>query len=421
MEDLAKLLYRSGLHADTAEIRTLAQSHLAQMRIGIYGGKTPLPMRVVELFPNKTRDESPVAVAICTETDIVTGTVLGDTYEPFASFPIPGGEYPAPMADVVFALGELLEDLLTPACRRLAVSLPFGLDYAETGAVLVSEVPRGLQISDYASYDLRAGLAAELQERGCVPSQMTFLPLVSAAHLGAMTRGDAQRYMSLYWGEHFNVGFSMPKTAMLKLKSGEAGLRLVDTGAGSATAVPFGVVDLTMDRDSQNPGEHLLDKMLSTRYLGEQYRFAMIKAAEDKLLSFMCGRQFLELRKLSTENLLLFWSESDGDNQIALLCQYDEKDRACALKVAEAVMRRVSHLVLSQIVAVLELIGAGRDLDHPVCIGIAGKAVDFDCMQAYLPSLAMDLEEMGYYVQFTDRPSEDLLARGTAQAVFFQG
>lgn len=420
MDELNHLLTRSGLHPDALSISTLAQLTSAQMRIGLYGGQSSIPMRPTELCPTgKVPTKEAVAVVSCNEREFRTAMLSfsedGPKLSPGESFPIPGAEYPAPMGDFLFAAAELVEPFLTD-CKHVALALPFALDYASSGAVHLIRPPAELRLTDWEGVDLHAAFLEELLSRGFPEVTVCLLGSVSAAHLGAVSTYPAKRYLSLYWDESYNSGFALPKTAILKLKSGENALRLLDCGAGSFQGVPFGAIDLTMDRDSLYPGENLLDKMLSTRYLGEQYRFTMIKAAEDGILSFMCGREFLSLRKLSLDSLLQFLEDPAGSNLLAEFCKHDERDKDIALSIAEAVLDRALRLVLSNLLALLQLTGAGREKDSPVCVALGGDAFSHSAIYARFLSLLQKelLEQRGYFL--TPYYTPDLVLTGAAAA-----
>lgn len=419
MDKLSTLLARCGLHPDALSISTMAQQNVAQMRIGLYGGRSSLPMRPTELCPTGPVPQNEmVAVATCNEREIHTASLLfsadGPQITSGDTFPLPGAEYPAPISDLIFAAAELLEPLLESCCHA-ALALPFPLEYASTGEVYLVRPPAELRFSDWEGLDLHATLTQELSSRG-FSGTVRLLGCVSAAHLGAVSSYPAKRYLSLYWDESFTSGFALPKTAILKVKSGETSLRLLDCGSGSLQAVPFGTVDLTMDRDSLYPGEHLMDKMLSTRYLGEQYRFSMIKAAEDSLLSFMCGREFLSLRKLSLASLLQFLQEPEGSNVLAEFCKHDPKDKEIALAVGEAVLTRAIHLILANLLALLQVSGAGRDPNSPVCVALGGDAFAQTAIYTRFASLLQTelTEKRGYFLSPYYTP--DLILQGAGAA-----
>lgn len=380
MDQYIPLLHRCGLHSSETALSTMTLINLAQMRIGLYGGKSSILMQPTYFSPvgQPVRDEA-VAVIDCSETELRTAkicmTAQGISLTNGESFPTPGADYPAPLSDLLFGAVTLLEPFLAD-CRHIALALPFPLRYTEAGEVYLMQPPAHLRLSDWEGVELRAALRKELKAHGW-DSDGSVLPIgtISAVHLGGMLSCSGEsRYLSLHWGESFNSGFALPKTGILKLKSGDSTLQLLDCGSGSLTGVPFGSIDLVMDRDSADPGENLLNKLLSVRTLGEQYRFAMIKAVESDLLTFMCGREFLSLRKLSLSSLLQLLTNPDGLHLLADFCKHDENDLKVALVVAQAVVDRALRLVLSNLSAVLALTGAGRSAEYPALIALSGSA-----------------------------------------------
>lgn len=372
-------LRRCGMAPEDLDFITMTNLFLGQMRIGFYGGATSIPMRPTYLSPSGSFPISePIAVAEVNEEEIrtalVTFTEEGPVLTPGESFPVPGSEYPAPFADLIFAVATLLEPLIQNS-RSIAICLPFPMEKTNEGDFAIHRFPTSMRITDWEGKGICASLSLELSSRGIMDKHILPIHTVSAVLMGGMSaRPKETRYLSLTWGHGVNSGISAPKSAILKLKSGENQLMLLECGSGSLTGVPFSTIDLIMDRDSQFPGEDLLDKMVSTQNLGELFRFTMVKAVEAELLTFMCGRGFLSLRKLSLSAVLQFLSEPNGDNQLASFCRNHETDKAVALCVARAVLERATRLVCANLAAVLLLTGAGRTKDAPALVSLFGSA-----------------------------------------------
>lgn len=421
MDAISLLLMRCGLHQSTVDLNTLAQANLAQMRIGLYGGKSSLPMRPTYLRPSAALPQGVrVAVAACSETEIRTAQISthasGAALCPGESFPLPGLDYPAPLEDLIYGALTLLEPFLAES-SHVALSLPFSLDYRPGGEVFLARPPAVLSLSDWEGVDLRAALKAGLAARGFADRQVLPIGTVSAAHFCALLDAPGEgRYLSLNWGRGFHSSLAMPKCGILKLKSGETLLQLVESGAGGFCSVPFGLIDLITDRDSRYPGEDLLDKMLSTHSLGEQYRFSMIQAVEARLLTFMCGRDFLSLRKLSLNAVLRFLADPDGDHTLANFCRHDERDKQVALAVAQAVLDRALRLILAHLAALLRLSGAGASADVPALLCLSGEAfAQPDLLRRFQYLLETELKDsLGLHCKIYHNPDCTLLGAAAA-------
>lgn len=374
MNSLSNLLFQSGLHPSQLDVPTMAHSIIGQMRIGLYAGKSSLPMLPTQLTAmGEIEEDCRVAVAHISEKNIETTCVHISKTEckeqRGESFPLPGVEYPSTFEDLIFAIAELLEPILSD-CDRIAVCLPFPM---ESDCIL--RVKASLRISDFEGKSLTKALSEELESRGITGKAIVAIPSVCASICSAIANvPQAKRFFTLSWGHGTNTGFSLPKTVILKLHTGETTLNVVDCCSGDCESLPIGTVDLAMDRDSSNPGENLLDKMVSIESIGEVYRLTMIKAIEAKLLTFMCGRHFLSLKTLRLEDFISFLESPDGDNALAHFCSEAEEDRQVALAVANAVLSRCVSLLCANIAAMLLLTGAGASEDEPAVISLCGDA-----------------------------------------------
>ncbi|MBP1758540.1 MAG: hypothetical protein H6Q61_789 [Firmicutes bacterium] len=200
------LLHRSGLSPSAWDLETLTRLNLAQMRIGFYGGASSIPVHPTWLTPSGSLPkDAPVAVALVDEREIrcalVTFTEEGPTVEPGDSFPVPGGEYPAPLEDLLFAVAELIEPLLTRASGViLSLSLPLILD--STGDRHILSLPPGLALSGWENAPLAAGLHRELESRGYAPLPVLAVPTVASVLLDGVAAQSGSRYLGGQDGWH---------------------------------------------------------------------------------------------------------------------------------------------------------------------------------------------------------------------------
>ena len=110
---------------DRLDQTTLSQMFLAQMRVALYGGVSSIPVLPTFLKPFGTLHEgTPVAVAEIDDREVRVSLVTfsGGRAEVTDAdrFPVPGREYPAPLADLLFAVAELAQ----PPADRAAGSRP---------------------------------------------------------------------------------------------------------------------------------------------------------------------------------------------------------------------------------------------------------------------------------------------------------
>lgn len=377
-----------GMDPEGIDLLTMTNLFLAQMRIGLYGGHSTILMLPTYLTPlgEPTKDK-PVAVVEVNSEEIraalITLTDLGPVTAAESSFPVPGGDYPAPWDDLIFGVAELLEPLARKA-SCICFCTPFPVQFSKDGEGTLLRLPESLKISGWEGKGLRSALTAELNRRGI---QVPVIPVSSAAAVlmnGQIVSPGQSRYLGLIWDNGADVAFSAPGSAILKLKGdAPAGLTLVDTASGSFTGVPCGTVDLYLDRDSKASGEDLYTKMISSNHLGDIYRFTMIKAVEADLLTFGCGRDFLSLTKLDLDTVEAFLREPEGENRLAVFCR-EPADRQLALDTARAIFDRTARLVCANLTAALALTGAGKDPDKPAYLCASGRALQVPLIRSLL-------------------------------------
>ena len=103
---------------------------------------------------------------------------------------------------------------------------------------------------------------------------------------------------------------------------------------------------------------------------------------------------------------------------MAHFCREPE-DREMGLAVARAVLDRAARLVCANLSAVLQFIGAGKDPQKPVCIGLWGDAFRHgpvrDALARHLETFTRD--RLGIHVTLCT--GEDMPAVGSAAAALY--
>ncbi len=423
-QKLTDLLRANSMTPDTLHGPTLTQLFLSQMRVSLYGGVSSIPMLPSFLKPfGPLTEDTPVAVAEVDDREVrvclVTFSKGRARCQAQDSFPVPGREYPAPFEDLIYAVAELLQPLLDRA-KRIALCLPFPVDYDSKGDGSIRRFPGSMTVHDFAGKLVLASLAQELRERKISPLPMVLISQPAAALLAAGVQAPGQRrYLGLTWGSGIDLGFVAPGSIVLRWPGIPGDLTLFSGGFSQAQCVPFGLVDYSKDRDCYGPGLDLYLKMVSTDYLGEIYRLVMIKAAERKLLSFGCSRDVLSLTWLDLDTLVDFLTHPETGGTLAHFCR-EPQDREVGLAVGKAVLDRAARLVCANLAAVLQFIGGGREADAPVCVGLQGAAFAASPLKAAFEAQVQSYlrEALGLHVTLWQ--GEDMLAIGSAAGALYQ-
>lgn len=424
-QQLTDLLRANSMTPDTLHGPTLTQLFLSQMRVSLYGGVSSIPMLPTFLSPFGTLEEDvPVAVAELDDQEVRVCLVTFSQGQAHCSdqdsFPVPGRDYPAPWEDLIYAVAELLQPLLDRA-KKVALCLPFPVDYDSKGDGSIRRFPGTMQVSDFAGKLVLATLAQELQDRAVTPPPMVLVSHPAAALLAAGVQNPGQsRYLGLTWGSDIDLSFVAPGSIVLRWPGIPGNLMLFSGGFSAAQCVPFGLVDYSKDRDCYGPGLDLYLKMVSTDYLGEVYRLVMIKAAERKLLSFGCSRDVLSLTWLGLDTLVEFLTDPETGGTLAHFCREPE-DREVGLAVGRAVLDRAAHLVCANLAAVLQFIGGGQDPKAPVCVGLQGTAFAAPPLRAAFEAQVQRYLRDTLGLSITLWYGEDMLAVGSAAGALYQG
>lgn len=421
---LTDLLRQSSMTPDSLDLRTLTQMFLSQMRIALYGGVSSVPM-----LPTFLKPFGPLPLgeqAVVAEVDdrevrvsLVRSEAEGLSVGETASFPVPGREYPAPLSDLLYAAAELAEPFL-PQAQRLALCLPFPIDFDGKGDGCIRRFPGSMSVSDFSGKPVLAALAEELNSRGCPKLPMVLVPEAAAVQRAAsLSLPKGARCVGLSWGSGIDAGFTAPGSIVLRWPGIDGGLMHFQGGFSSAQCVPFGMVDYSKDRDCYGPGLDLYLKMVSTEYLGDTARLTLIKAAERKLLSFGCSRDVLSLTYLGLDTVLEFLDDPIRGCTLAHFCR-EPQDREIGLVVCEAVLDRAVRLVCANLSAVLSFAGAGRDAASPAYVGLWGDAFQSPRLRTMLEQSLHTFTQdvLGIHVKLCPGTASPVL--GAAAAAFGQ-
>lgn len=144
---LTNLLRANSMTPDTLDGPTLTQLFLSQMRISLYGGESSIPMLPTFSKPfGALADGVPVAVAEMDDREVRVSLVTfrGGQAQCTSqdSFPVPGRDYPAPLADLIYAVAERSSPCWTrPRPWPCACPSPWTLTGRETVSSAASLAP----------------------------------------------------------------------------------------------------------------------------------------------------------------------------------------------------------------------------------------------------------------------------------------
>ena len=325
-------------------------------------------------------DGVPVAVAEVDDQEVRVSLVTFprrpvSLHQP-GQLPVPGRDHPAPLADLIYAVAELIQPLLDQA-QALALCLPLPVDFDGKGDGIIRRFPGTMTVTEFSQQPVLAALQAELQDRGCPPLPMTLVSEPDAVLLAAgVQQPGCSRYVGLTWGSSVDVGFAAPGSIVLRWRGIPGDLMLFDSGLSPGPMRPLRPGGFLQGPGQLCPWQRSLSKDGLHRLPG-----GGLPAGDDQgrrgqtpLLPGAPGCALL--RWLDFDTLAEFLTDPEKGGTLAHFCREPE-DREVGLAVGQAVLDRAAKLLCVGLASVLQFVGAGRDPKAPACVGLHGAAFSF--------------------------------------------
>ncbi len=203
----------------------------------------------------------------------------------FRKFPMPGTRSPISCDAFFDALaGYLLE--FDPSISRVGFCFSFPTEILPDRDGRILSFAKEVQVPDGAGRLIGVGINAALRARGAAEKRFCILNDTVAAML-ACAGGSVGRYSGMIGfilGTGTNTCY-LESAAEIRKIGGGSGQMAVNVESGCYSGLPRGDYDRELDAASQNPGDHLLEKMISGGYLGELITRTLRGAIREGLFS----------------------------------------------------------------------------------------------------------------------------------------
>jgi len=157
------------------------------------------------------------------------------------------------------------------------------------------------------------------------------------------------------------------------------GSMIINTESGAYARAPRGKIDELFDSGTVNPGEYMLEKMMSGGYQGGIILAVIKKAAEENLFSKRLAERFAAIDELTSKevNDYLYYPYSN-DNILAKCCnssnpEDEAGDRMVLYYLIDSLLERAGKLAAILLSAVVLKTGKGKNPCAPVCITADGS------------------------------------------------
>jgi hexokinase len=233
-----------------------------------------------------------------------------------------------------------------------------------------------IKIPELVGQAVGAGLLKKLEQRGISGKRVVLLNDTVAALLAGMAQGQrfgASSYVGFILGTGTNTAYVEQNAKIGKLPDCSEGHQIINVESGGFSRFERGVFDEKLDAQSTNPGGHLFEKTISGAYMGSLALELFKALATEGAFSPEATYLILQKEQLSTVFIDNLIAENGRDLGWLADPSLTEKDRETMKTLFRVIVKRASLLAAVNIAAAVVKSGAGKEVDHPVCVNIDGS------------------------------------------------
>ena len=412
-------LKRHGMASSGIDLLQCTGAFLRTMRDGLAGRPSSLFMIPTYLTDGKAVPRNqPVIVMDAGGTNFrIAGVHFDDLGAPvvegFAKYPMPGtqGEL---SCDAFFdcLAGYILE--YRDISERVGFCFSFPTEILPNRDGRILTFAKEVKIPDAAGRLIGEGINAALAARGASPKQFTILNDTVATMLCGIGYQDRPfgGTIGFILGTGTNTCYVESVSEIRKIGGGE-GRMAVNLESGCYDGFPRGDYDRELDAASQNPNDHLTEKMIAGAYLGELITRMTRGAVKEGLFSEQVTAAYDFSR---VYNMMEISDFIEGSGVLARLFATPD-DHAAFYELVADCFDRAARIVTANFAAIMTQTGEGHDPAHPVCIVAEGTT--FEKSALFRAKLEQYLEtflrgELGFHCEIVE--AEDATLIGSAIA-----
>ena len=407
---MKEFLQKHGMAPEGIDLRRETENFLLQMQQGLKKEASSLPMLPVYLSGKSGFRDRRVTVMDAGGTNFRIAVLYFDEQgtchtERFHKCPMPGTGGAMDKESFFDTLAAFLEQYGAEE-GPIGFCFSYATESTRQGDGRILEFSKEVRITGAEGCLLGEEINAALAKRGLPARKIVILNDTVAVMFCGMSRAaDA-------YSDHvgFILGTGMNTCYREDKAFGET--VTVNMESGCYSGFPRGDFDRELDEASENPGSHLMEKMVSGGYLGELLSRAMLGAAREGLLSSAGAAAVEELGLRSLAELSAF---REGEGELVKL--FSQEDRAKLYELMDGIFHRAGRITAVLLAAILLHGGKATDPQRPVCITAEGttfykalplrRYIDLYCQQFIR-------EELGLHFCFSS--AEDATLLGSAVA-----
>ncbi len=371
-------LFKSGIHHECVNFKEETEYFLNEMKLGLLGKSC------LEMIPSFITDCG--SVSDCKVIALDAGgtnfrvAVVGFDKDLKGSIEYLK-RYPMPGTGKIITRLEFFDELASRVMPVADASEHIGFCFSYSAEILpgldarINSMSKESGVQDIKGALIGENLNAALLRLGCrAQKSIAVLNDTTACLLGGRAHSNSARYsdyMGFVLGTGINACYyeqcrNIEKRAEVTSLSGKM---IINTEAGGYIPLSRCKLDEAADAESQNPGEHFLEKAVSGAYLGRLTYKVLEAAAEYGVFDF--GPDTVELKKLSSAEVHDFAASADVKNTLYNIFA-SKSDRETARIIAENIIRRAAKYCAVILAGIMFKTGKGTDERFPVCVTAEG-------------------------------------------------
>lgn len=222
------------------------------------------------------------------------------------------------------------------------------------------------------------GINRVLSSRGRKPLRFVLLNDTVATLLSGMLRAQQEYagYIGYILGTGTNACYLERCENIVKNEAAavRSGRMAVNMESGIYTGFELGEFDAELDRESQNPGDHLMEKMMGGVYQGTVIYKTVKRAAEEGLFSSVFSERLGTFNQFTMMQIGEFCAEPAGGGELSYLCGENPEDRQGLYEIIDASFERAGRMAATLFAATIQQAGYESTAERPVCITVEGTS-----------------------------------------------
>lgn len=387
---IKEFLHKHGLSSSCIGIDSMLADFISEMEKGLKGENSSLKMIPAFISPDRSLPvDEPVIVIDAGGTNLRIAVIIFKNsgeheIDYLEKYQMPGAEKEISADEFFNTFAEYIAPVIDRSDKiGFCFSYPAEIFPDQDGKLL--HWTKDIKVPEVVGEFIGKGLLESLGKSG-EGKQLVLLNDTVATMLAGKASNTA-KYYSSYIGFILGTGTN---TAYVEKNSNitkrddldDSGSMAINVESGNFNLAPQGDLDQIIDKESSNPEQQQLEKMISGLYRGRIVLMMLQSAASEGLFSLECADYIKSLDSVSAYDVDMFLL---GKNEGPLVTEKISGTDAEVLKILiNNLYDRSALMTAVNISAAVLKSGIKGTHDHPVCINIDGstyyKSVGFQEM-----------------------------------------